>query len=109
MSDENYISCKKQLLKSFDKSIARSKRVLIDRYGKERANSLIRESRREYEALIPQIPFIGHRSPFLIFLTSLTGFSELSTPLLLKAEEQQILQAGPRWSLKSAVLQPQYR
>ena len=68
MIDENYISRKKQLLKAFDRSIARSKRVLIDRYGNELANSLIRESRREYEALIPQIPFIGDRNPLLIFL-----------------------------------------
>jgi hypothetical protein len=68
MRNNNYISRKKQLLKSFNKSIARSKRVLIDRYGKERANSLIRESRREYESIIPQIPFIGDKNPFLIFL-----------------------------------------
>ena len=68
MRDDNYISRKQQFLKSFDRSIARSKRVLICRYGDEHTNSLISESRREYEALIPQIPFIGHRSPFLIFL-----------------------------------------
>jgi hypothetical protein len=68
MSDNNYISRKQQFLKSFDRSIARGKRVLIDLYGNERANSLISESRREYEALIPQIPFIGNKNPFLIFL-----------------------------------------
>jgi hypothetical protein len=68
MRDDNYISRKQQFLKSFDRSIARSKRVLICRYGNEHTNSLIREFRREYDALIPQIPFIGHRSPFLIFL-----------------------------------------
>jgi hypothetical protein len=68
MRNDNYISRKHQLLKSFDRSIARSKRVLICRYGNEHTNSLISEFRREYEALIPQIPFIGNRSPFLIFL-----------------------------------------
>ncbi len=64
----NYVSCKNQFFKSFDKSVDRSKRVLISRYGNERAHSLINEARREYEVLIPQIPFIGHRNPFLIFL-----------------------------------------
>jgi len=64
----NYASCRRQFLKSFDKSIVRNKRVLISRYGNERTNSLINEARQEYEALIPQIPFIGDRSPFLIFL-----------------------------------------
>jgi len=68
MRDNNYISRKQQFLKSFDKSIVRSKPVLISRYGNEHTNSLISESRREFEALIPLIPFIGHRSPFLIFL-----------------------------------------
>lgn len=68
MRDDNYISRKKQLLKSFDRSLARSKGVLIYRYGNEHANALISESRREYEALIPQIPFIGNKNPLLIFL-----------------------------------------
>jgi hypothetical protein len=68
MKEENYISCKKQFLKSFDKSIARGKRVLIDRYGNEQANSLISDFRREYESIIPQIPFIGNKNPLLIFL-----------------------------------------
>jgi hypothetical protein len=68
MREENYISRKQQLLKSLDRSIARSKQVLISRYGNERANTLIGEFRREYEALIPQIPFIGEKNPFLIFL-----------------------------------------
>lgn len=65
MKENNYIIDKPKLLKSFDRSIARSKRVLAARYGNEQANSLISESRREYEALIPRIPFIGPRSPFL--------------------------------------------
>lgn len=68
MKEDNYISRKPQLLKSFDKSIARSKQIIISRFGKEQADLLIKECRREYEAIIPQIPFIGHKSPFLIFL-----------------------------------------
>ncbi|MBC8509126.1 MAG: L-2-amino-thiazoline-4-carboxylic acid hydrolase [Anaerolineales bacterium] len=68
MSEDNYISRKQQLLKDFDKSIARIKSVLTSRYGNEQANSLISESRFEYETIIPQIPFIGHRSHFLAFL-----------------------------------------
>ncbi|MFZ1036522.1 MAG: L-2-amino-thiazoline-4-carboxylic acid hydrolase [Smithella sp.] len=68
MRNDNYISRKHQLLKSFDKSITRSKRVLISRYGNEHTNSLISKFRSEYEALIPQIPYIGEMNPFLIFL-----------------------------------------
>ena len=65
---KNYVSRKSRLLKDFDKYISRVKQMLISRFGEEQGNVLIRESRHEYEALIPQIPFIGNRSPFLIFL-----------------------------------------
>jgi len=68
MSEGNYISRKQQLLKDFDKSMARIKSVLTSRYGNEQANSLISESRFEYETIIPQIPFLGYRSLFLAFL-----------------------------------------
>jgi hypothetical protein len=65
--ENSYITHKRRLLKSFDKSIERGKQTLIDYCGIERAGSLINEARREYEIIIPRIPFIGHRSPFLLF------------------------------------------
>jgi hypothetical protein len=65
---KNYVSRKSRLLKDFDKYISRVKQMLISRFGEEQGKALIRESRHEYEALIPQIPFIGNRSPFRIFL-----------------------------------------
>ena len=68
MTANNYISRRKQLLKSFNRLMTRSKQVLRSRYGNEQANSLISESRCEYEALIPKIPFLGNRSPQLIYL-----------------------------------------
>ena len=68
MTYENYVSRKSRLLKDFDKSVARVKRMLISRFGEEQANALIRDSRQEYEALIPQIPYIGDKNPLLIFL-----------------------------------------
>jgi hypothetical protein len=74
MTDENYISRKSELLKDFDRSVARVKRVMVSRYGEEQAQALIRESRQEYETLIPQIPYIGDRSPFLIFLLPTTRY-----------------------------------
>lgn len=68
MTHENYVSRKARLLKDFDRSFARVKPVLISRYDEEEAIALIGNSRREYEALIPQIPYIGDNSPLLIFL-----------------------------------------
>jgi len=68
MSRESYVSRRSKLLKDFDRSVSRVKRVLIARYGEDEANTLIRESRQKYEELIPQIPIIGDRNPLLIFL-----------------------------------------
>ena len=63
-----YNSSKSKLLKYFDKSIVRVKHILVSRYGEEQAHILIKASRQEYEALITQVPYIGVKSPFLIFL-----------------------------------------
>jgi hypothetical protein len=68
MPEANYVPQKSRLLKDFDRMVSRVKRVLVSRYGEEPARALITESRREYEALIPRIPFIGEKSPMLIFL-----------------------------------------
>lgn len=68
MAVENYIKRKSRLLKSFDKSIARAEFLIISHYGEEQANTIMDESRQEYENLIPQIPYIGDKNPFLIFL-----------------------------------------
>ena len=66
--EANYAPQKSRFLKDFDRMAARVRRVLISRYGEEQAKALVSESRREYEALIPQIPYIGEKSPMLIFL-----------------------------------------
>lgn len=68
MSRDSYVSRRSRLLKDFDRSVTRVKRVLIDRYGEEEAHALTGESRQKYEELIPQIPFIGDRNPMLILL-----------------------------------------
>ena len=66
--EANYAPQKSRFLKDFDRMAACVRRVLISRYGEEQAKALVSESRREYEALIPQIPYIGEKSPMLIFL-----------------------------------------
>jgi len=68
MPEASYTSQKSRLLKDFDRMAARVRRVLVSRYGEEQAKAILTESRREYEALIPQIPYIGEKSPMLIFL-----------------------------------------
>ena len=53
-----YSRSKEKLLNDFDNTSALMKTSLIARYGKEFAGTLQRESRQEYEKLIPEIPYI---------------------------------------------------
>lgn len=54
----NYASKKPKLLKDFDKSADLMQDYLVQRYGKEFADRLYKETRQEYEELIPEIPHI---------------------------------------------------
>lgn len=63
-----YISQKPKLLKDFDKLIKRVRGVLVDRYGEEFTNLLVKETRQEYESLIPELPYLGGQQPFTQFL-----------------------------------------
>jgi hypothetical protein len=68
MAPDSYIPQTSRLLRGFDRSFAHVKRMLAARFGEQQANTLIRESRREYETLIPRIPYIGGQNPLLVFL-----------------------------------------
>ncbi len=68
-----YASKKTRLLKDFDKTAGLMQDYLVLRYGEELADRLCRETRREYEELIPEIPHIkgvraGALNSFLIIV-----------------------------------------
>lgn len=92
MTYENYVSRKSRLLKDFDRSIAHVKRNLIARFGEKQATALIRESRQEYETLIPQIPYLGDKSPFLIFLLPTSRY--LAIYRVLQRHDRTVADAG---------------
>jgi hypothetical protein len=74
MKQDNYLSRKDQLLRGFDKSLNRVRVLLNSWLGEEQAESLIRDSRQEYEVLIPRIPFIGRKNPLLVFFLPTTRY-----------------------------------
>ena len=53
-----YASRKSQLLKDFDKTANLVRSSIISKYGLDFANTLYRDTRQEYEMLIPQIPHL---------------------------------------------------
>ena len=81
-----------RLRKDLDRSLARVRRVLIARYGEKQANTLIRESGQEYEALIPEIPPIGDRNPFQVFLLPTTRY--LAVYRALQRQGRSVEDAG---------------
>jgi len=60
--DDYYIKQKPKLLKDFDKMSKQVKNVLVSHYGEEMADTIIQETRDEYENLIPEIPYIGGKN-----------------------------------------------
>ena len=93
MTHENYLFRKNQLIRDFDKSLIRVKLSLFSWLGEHQAKRLIRESRGEYEALIPRIPFIGSNNPLLVFLLPSTRY--LAVYRALQRQDLTIDDAGP--------------
>lgn len=92
MEHENYVSRQPQLLRSLDRSLSRLKPVLVSRYGADEARSLVLECREVYEKLIPHIPYIGDRTPMLIFLLPTTRY--LAIHQALQRHGRSVEEAG---------------
>jgi hypothetical protein len=56
---EYYEIRKPELLKRFDEESRYWEPVIVSRFGKMFADTMLREAHEEFEALIPQIPYIG--------------------------------------------------
>lgn len=72
MEEENYNSRKKVFLKAFDKLLTRARPHLVNQFGEQQADRIIQESRQEYDALIPHLPFIGNSNLKLMFFLPTT-------------------------------------
>jgi len=61
-----YLPKKSKLLKDFDKTALLIRDYLVERYGKDLADTLYKETRQEYEEILPYIPHIkGPRARLL--------------------------------------------
>lgn len=92
IADNYYLSRKATLLKRFDKATARIYHVLVSRYGKEQASMLTKEARREYEAIIPHLPYIGPRNPLMVFFIP-TGW-HVGLYRVLQKQKRTVEEAG---------------
>lgn len=92
MTQADYSSRKKQWLRSFDKLLARVQPWVKTWLGEEQAERFMRESRQEYEALIPRIPFIGNGFFALSFFPPVTRY--LSVYRALQKQGRTAEEAG---------------
>jgi hypothetical protein len=57
--DRYYIKRKPELLQKFDEELWIWRPIVIKQYGQKFADKVLREARKEFESLIPAIPYIG--------------------------------------------------
>jgi len=88
----SYLHEKKRLLRDFDKMTRHAKGVFESHYGEDFTNTVIPEIRQEYEALIPQIPYIGNKKPFTEWLFATAQF--LAMYKVLKRHGKSLEETG---------------
>jgi len=81
-----------RLLSGFSRTAARARPLLVAQYGEQAASLLIADWRSRFGAFIPQIPFIGHNSPFLVFL--IPGIRHLALYRALQRRGETLEGAG---------------
>ncbi len=72
--DNYYRARKSKLLKQFDKLIGKhGYHILCERYGTAVSDSIVSESRSEYEQIIPHLPFVGGRKNMFTSVVIVNG------------------------------------
>lgn len=104
-----YVARKRRLLRDFDKTVGRVRGAFVSRYGEGQTDTLIGKTRREYQVLIPQLPYVGGKQPFTQFIISTAWFLAMYRVLKAQGEsletigrliyeiDQAFLQAYPRF------------
>lgn len=91
-----YISRRSKLLKSFDKTANLVRDFVISRYGADFVNTVLKEARQEFEALIPGIPYAGSDSPPALRLFPIWAAMELAVYRAMKKHGKSAAEA---WEL----------
>ena len=92
MSHDNYLHRKHQIMKTFDKLLARVQSSVSEWIGEDQARRFMRDARQEYEALIPRIPYIGESSLTLGFFLPTTRY--LAVYRALQKQGRTVEEAG---------------
>jgi len=63
-----YITRRPRLLREYDSFVRYARPALARHFGAQKVDSLVAETRQEYERLIPELPYIGGKPPFTRFV-----------------------------------------
>lgn len=74
MSQDNYLSRKNQLMRSFDRMLALVRPLIISYLDEEHAAQFAQDAREAYSDLIPRIPYIGNSKLALTLFFSTTRY-----------------------------------
>jgi hypothetical protein len=103
-STNYYVKRRKRLLWEFD-FVAKSARSVVGKHFTENADALLAETRREFERLIPQLPYVGGKQPFTEFVV-FTGML-LALYRVAKAHGKTAEQTGELvFEIGRAIMQP---
>jgi len=91
-----YASKKTKLLKDFDKTADLTQDYLVKLYGEELAEKLYRETRQEYEKIIPEIPHIVDARARALNLFLLIVAQELAVYRIMKKHGKSL---GETWEI----------
>ena len=92
MSHENYLYRKNQLMRTFDRQLARVRSQVSSWLGEEQTMRFVREARKEYAALIPRLPYIGDSNLLLTFFFPVTRY--LAVYRALQRQDRTLEDAG---------------
>jgi hypothetical protein len=87
-----YLAHKSRFLWEFDFVVKRTRSVLDEHFAGENINTVLADARREFEALIQQLPFIGGGQPFTEFIV-ITGML-LAVYRVSQAHDKTVEQTG---------------
>lgn len=91
-----YLPKKPKLLKNFDKTAALMEEYVAKHYGEELAGRLYRETRQEYEKIIPEIPHIEGPRARALNLFLLIVAQELAVHRIMKKNGKTL---GETWEI----------
>ena len=57
--DNFYLKKKRLLMRTFDAILTIAKQTLTNKFGEQKYDEIVKSTRKEFEALIPQLPYIG--------------------------------------------------